>query len=214
MIVLWYILDMDKVKRVIVGVDNDDVLVDFIQSLVSYSNKYFGTSLNYEDMYTFNLGILWGCSQEESVKRVFEFYNSSEFIYLPPVEGSLEALKKLNNYFILRIVSSRPASLLFKTKQSLDSLFPNLFERIHLTDSYGSNKPKKSKLEICREEGITVLIDDNIDNLNNSFEFNVKPILFRRPWNRHLKDNDLKKEGISVVQNWDQIVKVLINSNT
>lgn len=54
-----------------------------------------------------------------------------------------------------------------------------------------------------------ILIDDSYPNLDDCVDLGIKPILFRRPWNKYLSDEKLTSEGIYPANCWEEIVKIL-----
>ena len=81
----------------IVGFDLDDVLLDFKPALHAYHNEHYGTSDSMEHFIE-DLAKMWGCSEGESVRRVFEFYQSPQHWNTPPVEGAVEAIRNLKRH--------------------------------------------------------------------------------------------------------------------
>ena len=48
-----------------------------------------------------------------------------------------------------------------------------------------------------------------LSNLDDCVNLGIKPILFRRPWNKYLTDEKLISEGIYPANSWEEIVKTL-----
>lgn len=81
-------------KRKII-VDVDDVLLEFLKGLNDFYNDKHGTSFKYRDYGSYGLHEIWGCSPEEALKMVHEFYRHPSFMELEPVEFAKEILEKL-----------------------------------------------------------------------------------------------------------------------
>lgn len=200
---------MLELGKRIIGIDKDDVLIDLNRSLHPFHNKHYGTNVTFEDLHTFDLKEMWGCTPDEALERVYKFYDSKEFQRLVPVEGAVEAITELRERNGLMVVTSRPSFMLERTRLSLDRYFPGLFDGIHLTNGFSRQGLKRKKSEVCLDLGITTLIDDHIDNLTDCAENGITPILFRRPWNRAFTETQLKSLGIIPANNWPQVLELL-----
>lgn len=200
---------MLEVGKRAIGIDKDDVLIDLNGSLHPFHNKHYGTSVTFEDLHTFDLREMWGCTPDEVMERVYRFYDSKEFQGLVPVEGAVEAVTSLSGQNKLMVVTSRPSFMLGRTKASIDRYFPGLFDGIHLTNGFSNDGLKRKKSEVCLELGITTLIDDHIDNLIDCAENGITPILFRRPWNRCYTETQLKSHGVTPANNWPHVLELL-----
>lgn len=74
-----------------VGVDKDDVLADFNGGLREFVKRY-GVDVPYENYVSFNLSLILGCPDEETSRRIVEFYHADEFEHLVPMPGAKEAV--------------------------------------------------------------------------------------------------------------------------
>lgn len=194
-----------------IGIDIDDVLIDFTKRFYEYHNRTYGTRVRFEDIHTFGIGRVLGIG-EQSVDRIHEFYASEDFVNLPPVEGAVEAVILLSQSRRLIAVTSRPKSIEPQTVASLDKYFPGIFQDVVLLDSlnlqYSGGSVEGIKLMVCQKLGIEILIDDHEENLRGAGRFDIRAFLFRRPWNKCFSDEDLKKEGIIPVETWPEVIKI------
>ena len=105
---------------------------------------------------------MWKCSQEESNRRVHEFFESEHFATgIPPVPGAREALARLGADHELVVVTSRQFVIKEPTIAWVDQHFPGIFSELHFGNHFALEGPSKPKSELCRELGAEVLIDDN-----------------------------------------------------
>ena len=51
----------------VMAIDLDDTVLDLNGSLIEFHNLKYGTSLKYEDIDSFDLAKIWGCTHEESI---------------------------------------------------------------------------------------------------------------------------------------------------
>ncbi len=79
-------------EPIVIGLDFDDVLMEFNGALCLFHNAQYGTSLTRADITSHHLKETWGCTQEEVIRRVNEFYRSLEHDLASPVVGAVEVL--------------------------------------------------------------------------------------------------------------------------
>lgn len=191
-----------------IGIDFDDVLMDFNGGLFNYYNSINGTSFTRKDITDFKLENLWGCSVEEVRKLVTDFYNSPEHDKNNLVEGASEAIELLSRDHDLIIVTARPEAVRPITERWLSKNFPNKFHSIHFADFLFSKG--RSKGEICDELGVELFIDDGMHNAESIAATGKKVFLLDAPWNQ----GDLKP-NIERVYSWKELVnkiKSLVDS--
>jgi len=70
--------DKNKKRKLVIGVDFDDTVFDFNNSLHAYHNAKYGTTVKREDIVSYGIEKVWGCSVEEGARKVFEFYSTKE----------------------------------------------------------------------------------------------------------------------------------------
>lgn len=190
----------------IIGFDLDDVLLDFRETLHVYHNNNYGTNYKREQ-FKEALEEMWNCTIEESKKRVFNFYQSSEHRNAEPINGAVEKIKKLKQHHILHVVTARPEELKNITLEWLDKYFPQTFDGIHFTNQYQYHEkgPIRTKGEVCKELGIEFFVDDSLCNVNDIANFGIPALLFDGPWNQ-----GEVKPPIRRVYSWDEIVEILL----
>jgi uncharacterized HAD superfamily protein len=193
-------------KRV-VGLDFDDVLMDFCGPLYQFHNKHFGTDLTLDDAKIWDLWKVWNCEQEESELRVMNFYHSDDHQAAAPVTGGPEAVRRLAENNRLVIVTSRPESVRERTLHWLEKHYPNLFEHVCFTNIFHAEGAKrKTKAEACEELGVDIFVDDNLDNAHGIAESGRPVLLLTAPWNEDKTD---LHPNITRVHSWDHILEVL-----
>jgi len=192
---------MKSWKSKIIGFDLDDVLLNFNDALLPYHNHHFGTSYEREHIKSFNLSVLWGCSESEVIERVLNFYQSPEHRDASPVEGAVQAIRNLKKRHKLFIVTARHEEIKEETLGWVDKHFPKMFEAVHFTNHFYGNK-KRGKGEVCVELGIEIFVDDSINNAKDITNFGIPVLLFDTPWNQTEVN-----EPINRVYSWEEIEK-------
>lgn len=187
-----------------IGIDFDDILFDFNHKYCQFHNERYGTNLCFDDIYTYDLRAVWNIDMDEAIRRVHEFIFSQMHDEVIPVSGSVETIKELRNYYELHLITSREEKFKDKTLNWLNKHFFNLFHKIHFTNSFGKNKNKKKKSEVCIENGIELMIEDAPIYATDLAEKGIEVLLLDKPWNR-VDTHPLVKR----VYDWKEIEKIL-----
>lgn len=189
-----------------IGVDIDSVIAEIVHPLFQFHNDVYYTRVKKHQHTRYDLSPTWQVSQEEVLKRVYEFYASPYFDLVKPVKGAKKGIQYLSKRHKLSAITSRPYHIEQKTIRWLDMHFPKQFSAIRHTNWFSSpNAPKKKKSEICLEIEIELLIDDHLDFAYDVASIGIPVLLFNQPWNQ---TNTLPK-GIRRVHSWKEIIKLL-----
>lgn len=189
----------------LIAVDVDDVLLDFIPSLLKYCNLKFGTTSEFEDFSHYELQTNWKCTPEEVFERVYSFYNSEEFKSLPSLKDAYKTLNNLSDDYDFVVISSRPLDTYAKTSSSLDRLFPGIFREYYLTGDFKKEGLTHGKGKLCRQLGVYKIIDDSYSNALDCVNSGIGVLLYERPWNKNI---EIQSELIQKVASWEEVFKV------
>ncbi len=103
------------------------------------------------------------------------------------------------------IITARNGNDPIKKKRSedwIDFHFPAIWkEKIHFVNHYSDEALPKS--HACRDLGITLLIDDHVDNARDMIDAGLSMILLEKPWNR---DIVFDHPNLYRVKNWQEII--------
>lgn len=191
-------------KKRAIGIDLDNVLLDFTATFLNYHNAVFNTNFRREDMFNYQLGEPLGCSEEEAEKRILDFYETDFHWNAFPVGGAPEAIKQLSKNNSLVVVTSKPQRLKEKTLVWISKHYGDVFSEIFFTNQFHGDGAKKTKGEVCGELGVSVFIDDHIECAEDVAREGIKVLLLNEPWNQ----KDLMP-GITRVNSWEDILKEL-----
>lgn len=165
-------------KKVRVGVDLDDVLIDCNTALCEFHNRRYGTSYRRADVRSFHLHEVWNCSIEEVTRRIGEFYDSPEHAKAVPIKGAVAAILKLQERDELAaVITARAESAREVTEALLACYHPSLTRLVTYT-----NHGKKAT--VCKELGVQVFVDDAGHNAEDVASVVELSLLFDAPWNR------------------------------
>ncbi len=190
-----------------IGIDIDDVIADFVPTLARFHNETFGGNLSKNDFTSYDFWKVWGGSKEEAVRKVDMFFeDQSHCNKILPVIKSVTSLNKLKEGGVeLFAITGRRDNMIEQTKEWIEKHFPGLFLDIYFTNSYSLNGKSEKKSKICKELGITVMVEDHTKHAVDCAENAIQVLLFDCPWNKH--SNVLK--NIRRVSSWDEIIQVL-----
>src|SRR5258708_3840928 len=107
-------------KERIIGIDLDDVLLNFNDGLYEYRNSIHGSSYTRKDATSFALEDVWGCTRDEAVKTVLDYYLTEKHINSLPIAGAPEAVKELAKNNSLVLITAKPEHLREITTRWLD----------------------------------------------------------------------------------------------
>ncbi len=187
-----------------IGIDLDNVLADFQTTFLLFHNKYYGSTLTSRDITVFDYPPIMKITQEESTKRIFDFYESDEFEDIKPWKGSRKAVEALLNSHTLYIITSRPDSTIRRTKEWIDQYFPDQMDEIlHSNQFSPDHDGKVTKATICKEKEVSVLIEDTEKYAEEVAAAGIAALLLDQPYNQDFKD----KKNITKVYSWEEIVK-------
>jgi len=190
----------------VIGLDMDDVLIDCTAGLCAFHNRRYGTTFKKEDRTSYLLGEVWGCDLEESVRRINEFYRSSEYMETQPVVGAVEAVSELERDNHIVVITSRPESVRTETLAWLEKWFPFLVGNVHFATHFFHGEGRGTKGEICRTLGIDTFVDDAPFHMKDISSAVSQVLLFDAPWNQGYTPTS---PNIRRVRSWSEIRSVL-----
>jgi uncharacterized HAD superfamily protein len=185
-----------------IGIDLDDVLVQFLPSLIKFHNKTYGTNLKLDQFGSYQFWEIWGGTKEEAIQKVYNFHKTHYFANIPPVSGSQDAINFLSEKHELYIITSRQNDIAIPTRESVQKHFPNSFSEIHFTNHYSQNGNAKTKKEVCDSLSIDVMIEDSADYAMNCLNNDRKIFLINQSWNTKRSI----PQKIYRVNSWQEII--------
>lgn len=172
-----------------IGIDIDDVLIDFLPNFLIFYNKKHGTNFSVKDFKTYRYCETLGGTNEDSINEVNEFCKAPEFDSLKPFEGCQETIKLLSKKYSIYAITSRPPWLKPKTLDFFQKYFSGIqIPVVHTGDFFGY---KKRKFEICAELRIPLIIEDNGKYALECTNSRMYAILFNKFWNKSYFHNNL-----------------------
>lgn len=190
-------------KRLVIAIDCDDVLVSTTQYFIAAYNIKFGTSISLNNAHSGGEEI-WQADQELQLKRLDELTLTDEYLKIAPSPEEIAVLKELSKVHSLHLVTARKPEELQRTQQMIERDLPGVFTSIDLVGWTGS------KGEVCKRIGADVLIDDSARHLHNAIEHQglskSGAILFGKyPWN----EADSSHEALTHCYDWASVKQVI-----
>jgi hypothetical protein len=179
-----------------IGLDHDDVLVQFIPGFVAWSHKRYDTSPRMSD-YMDDWARWWGVPVEEAITRRSTFWESGVALDFPVVPRAKETLRRLSDYGLhgceveMFILTSRPEVARFVTQMSVELHFPDFirpddiffagfFDGPITEESY-----RRTKGHIFKEKGAHVAVDDAPSHVNDAGELGIPLPIHLDYYRRH-----------------------------
>jgi len=186
-----------------IGVDVDEVLLPTLSYCCTHLNAKYGGDLKPEDFSSYKFWEFYNMTREDTIRFWIEFSGQPEFGSLQPFPEAQEGIARLKRTGrSLLAVTSRPACNRDCTESWLERYFPGMFSGVEFANHFSLEGEVVSKLEICKSNGVGVLIEDICGNAIDVAR-EIPVVLFRRPWNKQLQEGG----NIYVANNWGEIVE-------
>lgn len=175
---------MSQVRRLIIAVDCDDVLLPTAPAIIEAYNDTYGTSLDLTDFYSKDPKKWDVVDIREASDRVGMFLLSDN-ADIAPEDSTIQAIQDLSRNHELHLVTGRNQSLEGLTVDMINRYFAGCFTSIELTNFYDDNR-RRTKGEVCQELNADILVDDHIEHINSVLESGLKEVIVfgDYPWNQ------------------------------
>jgi uncharacterized HAD superfamily protein len=205
-------------RKLRIGIDIDDVLLQSAKRSIEMYNESFGTDITLDDWYDFDdpevWSKIWGNDDMKVlVSRVVATMADEAFNSVEPIDGASEALTHLSSDgHELFAVTGRSESIRKQTAFVLDQCFPGIFsnETLFFVDHYAHDGQKASKVDVGLQLGITHFVEDLPAHASGLSRAGIQTILFSPGyrWNKAGVDEDVAGKVI-VLDSWPKIVEHL-----
>lgn len=186
----------------IIGVDVDDTIGDLIVKLNHWHNLVYDTNFTRDSYETYGLYETWGCTKDQSLKKLDDFFGSTIFDEVVPFEGAPQVMLALSIYHEMHIITSRPDYISEHTNNWIDRYFPETFQSVNVIGLHGN----VSKSEVCHHLGIEAMIDDAPHNISDCHEAGLKTYLMEAPWNKNYSE----PQGVIRVKDLYELANLLL----
>jgi len=148
-------------RRLVIAVDCDDVLVRTTPFFVNAYNKKYGTHATLADARKTDSAI-WGDEESVVLARWVALMEEPEYRSLAPDAEEVRVLQRLAQQHELHLVTARKPEEREATQALLDRELPAVFTSLEFVGWTGS------KGQVTERMGADVLIDDNASHLHDA----------------------------------------------
>jgi len=193
---------MTKIK---IAIDLDDTLVPTVELLIKemLKDKSFAAFRGYHSIKDF--------TYEEEValyQYIRTTLNKQDIIKFKSISGSVSAIKKLSKDFELYILTARNTDIRNHTQNWIEHHFPKIFKEIIFSKYLVEGTFVKTKGEICKERGISLIVDDNLEYIIDCDKHGIKTILFDYRGNYAWAKGDIPKKT-NVAKTWKEVSEII-----
>ncbi|HWH69054.1 MAG TPA: hypothetical protein VNT26_06700 [Candidatus Sulfotelmatobacter sp.] len=168
----------------LVAWDIDDALGDCQAALVRWNNQNGYPPICTEDLFDFNLSLVFRCSDEETRTRLGLFMRHDLFRNMEPVAAARQTVEHIGQHARQIAVTGRPGYTLDFTQAWLERHFPNCFSDLVTLDSTPLNHPTSLKGAECARRGVSVIIEDSPFHAQSCLAHGIKVVMPTKRWNR------------------------------
>lgn len=168
-------------RRLVIAVDCDDVLLPSSEAIVAHYNKEYGTTVHLDDFYERNPE-QWGVtSLDEVYERIRLYFLSDAFpAEVKPFDDAIVAIKQLAERHELHLVTGRGPAVEAVTHAMIDTYFKGQFVSVEHTGAYlrgDGTMGRRTKGEVCAATKADILIDDNLDHAKSVLDSGIETVL-------------------------------------
>lgn len=202
-------LEKNIENREIIWVDMDETLCYTVRDLLEHHKltiwEIIAKEEHITDYYLHNIPGISIKNQEEAVQLFREvFYKDMDKYEINPIPGAKEKLLDFKNkWFELDIVTARDSHLFWEyTDIWLKKHYPEIFNQIHHANHFWEFWKAIPKSELCKQNWIKIMIEDNLDYAMELARWGIKTFLLHKPWNYK---RDEKHELLKRVEHWWEV---------
>jgi len=183
-------------KRHIIGVDIDGVILDLAAVILPFLSEACARPLVRQDLHSWDLCEALNIDMETMDRVWKQLFYSDALRHAPPIDGAIDALSSLSNHEIW-LVTSRPSSL---EDLTLTWLRDNQVHYDQIVFSRRGNKYSAGP-------EFNVFIEDFLEESAIIAGAGIFTILFNQPWNQtpHLPANCTR------ANTWDDVLQLIDN---
>ena len=183
-----------------IGLDFDDIITDFLSALLEYHNGKYKRNDKLSDFKEYKYWPVWGVDRDEETKRVLDFHDDGSFDKIKPIRDAVESVNKLSERHKLFIITARSLRFEQKTEAWIKKHFGKKIKVLYSGDFFTGTASNKAK--ICLNEGISLMLEDNMEYALDCAKNGIRVILFDKPWNQ-----DVEHKNVIRVFDWKEAIK-------
>jgi 5'(3')-deoxyribonucleotidase len=197
-------------KKPVIAVDIDDVLVDTAAKLLDDYNRKYGTSLTKHHYYKKDVEPLGVTDYAIAAERLAKYHTSPDFLEAHPIPDAIDVIQRLSPHFEFIGVTSRPETIAEPTRAWAKQHFGDAISKIIFTSfvmAAEKDQTPLTKAIACKEIGAVFMIKDHLGHALPVSELGVKVFLIDQLWNQH----DALPENVIRTSGWSDVEKHLLD---
>ena len=205
---------IENMNSLKIGIDIDDVIAEFRKGFLDYYKRQ-GNDFDFWKAYSAYSVKEFFYDSEQVDRDVDHFHYLPELEELDLVEGSSEIINNLNEQHEIVFITSRPKEHKEATKRYMKKYFPDELKIIHseeMDKNVGRGGDIVTKGDICEEEGVDVMIEDNPRYARDCAERGIFVFVLEKPWNEEQDFEDYR--NIEKISHWNEILDKLNDIKT
>ncbi|MFC1942850.1 hypothetical protein ACFLWU_06530 [Chloroflexota bacterium] len=183
-------------KRLVVGVDIDGVILDLGAAMLPLLSEVCARPVACQDLCSWDLGEALGIGQKTMERTWKRLFVSDALRYAPPIDGAIAGLSALSEHEVW-LVTSRPISTQRLTLSWLND------NRVHYDQIVFSRLGNK----LSAGPMFNVFVEDFLDEAITIAEAGIFTVLFDQPWNQTSK----LPVNCKRAYNWDGVLQLINN---
>jgi len=188
------------------AIDIDEVLAEFAKTYMDYLKRKGHRTIPFEDIKKYQLWDYLDIPREQAYKYSLELLGLEESKKMPLVPGARESVQKLAEFFDLIFITARNLDFKEVTYSFIKEQIGIQDPLIYFSgDDYYKKNSSKTKLAICEDLGISYIVEDNPDFLQNHSQSPVIILLLEKPWNKAFTG-----KNIISCKNWEEVLFYLM----
>jgi len=188
----------------VLAIDIDEVLFPFAAEFRQFCDGRDRVERSLEQLVDYDFD-LWAGSAAESLELVHAFSRLDHRL-VAPLDQARETLAELRGQYRLVIVTSRDSEFEARTVAWLEHHLPGLCDDVIMAGNRHTGRSYRSKLEVCRELGAALLVDDQLHYVQEVARQGVPAVLFGDyPWNQMAE----LPMGVRRARNWAEVRRLL-----
>lgn len=180
-------------KRLIIGLDIDGVIIDYIHSILPLLCEIIGGTVRYEDIIHPALTKFLNIDDKTAAYIWEQILGTDLLQSAPPISGAIEGLEILGNHEIW-LITGRPTSLQDLTVSWLNDNGIK-YDRIEFDSG-------KTVGKLSLERQCNVFVEDQLEVADMLANSGIFTLLFNQPWNQ----TPQLPEKCRRVYDWRQVV--------
>lgn len=191
-----------------IAIDLDDTLVSTVDLLIKemLKDKSFPAFRGYHSIKDF-------LPEEEIelykyIRVTISKQNIKDF---KPIPGSIAAIEELKKEYELFILTARNKDIKKHTSSWIKNYFPKTFKKIIFSKYIVEGEFVKTKGEICKEENIFLIVDDNLEYIIDCDKHNIKTILFDYRGKYEWSKGKIPKKT-KTAKTWKEVLEIIKNT--